>query len=221
LREIWALEEVAAAVEHASPVLARQVEALCAAPNPDARQAHSTALSMARYVLRMTNRATPFGLFAGVAPASFGSEPVVRWGEGHRVVARADASWVADVIAKLESSPELLARLPLLANNSAFVRGNRLVVPYPPQSHGAYRTAQVEVSMLHTPAVRIAVAAARSPIRFDELAGKLAAEFPTTSPSTIDKLLGDLVAQRVLITGLHAPSTVIDASGWDSFLLIN
>ncbi|MGH3798646.1 MAG: lantibiotic dehydratase family protein, partial [Pseudonocardiaceae bacterium] len=214
LREVWALEEVAAAIEHASPVLARQVDAVCAAPNPDVRQARHTALSMARYVLRMTSRATPFGLFAGVAPASFGPEPVVRWGTGHRAVARADASWVADVIVKLESCPELLARLPLMANNAAFVRGGRLVVPYPPQPRGENRTAQVEVSMLHTPTVRIAVAAARSPIRCDELAGKLAAEFPTASPSRIGGLLTDLVDRRVLITGLHAPSTVIDAFGY-------
>lgn len=214
LREVWALEEVAAAVEHASPVLARQVEALSAAPNPDVRQAHRTALSMARYVLRMTSRATPFGLFAGVAPASFGSEPVVRWGAGHRAVAQAGASWLADVIATLESCPELLARLPLMANNVAFVRGGRLVVPYPPQPRGENRTALVEVSMLHTSAVQTAVAAARSPIRCDELAGKLAAEFATAAPSTIDKLLGDLIARRVLITSLHAPSTIIDAFGY-------
>lgn len=213
LREVWALEEVAAAVEHASPILARQVKVMFAVPNPDVRQVRRTALSVARYVLRMTSRATPFGLFAGVAPACFALEPVVRWGAGHRAVARADASWLADVIVKLESCPELFARLPLMANNVAFVRGGRLVVPYP-QPRGENRTAPVEVSMLHTPAVRIAVAAARSPIRCGELAGKLATEFATAAPSTIDKLLGDLIAQRVLITGLNAPSTVIDAFGY-------
>lgn len=215
LREVWALDGVAEAVEHASPVLARQVEAVCAAPNPDARRARRTVLSMVRYLLRMTGRATPFGLFAGVAPAYFGSELSVRWGNGHRAVARADASWVTDVIVRLESRPELLARLPLMTTNVAFVRGDRLVVPDPPQSGGGVeRPARVEVSLRYTTAVRIAVEAARSPIRCDELAGKLAAEFPTVPPSKAVALLRSLLEQRVLVSSLHAPSTVIDAFGY-------
>ncbi len=213
LRQVWALDAVAAAVEHASPVLARQVEAVCAGRYPDARQARRTVLSMARYLLRMTGRATPFGLFAGVAPASFGPGLAVRWGGGHRAVARADASWVADVIAQLESCPQLLERLPLIASNLSFVRGSRLVVPYPPPQHGENRTAPAEVSIQYTPAVRIAVEAARSPIRCDELAGKLAAEFPAAPPSKISGLLTGLVRQRVLISSLHAPATITDAFG--------
>lgn len=214
LREVWALDGVAEAVEHASPVLARQVAAVCAAPDPDARRARRTVLSMVRYLLRMSGRATPFGLFAGVAPAYFGSELSVRWGNGHRAVARADASWITDVIARLESCPELLARLPLMTTNVAFGRGDRLVVPDPPQSGGVKRPARVEVSLRYTAAVRIAVEAARSPIRCDELVGKLAAEFPTVAPSKAVALLGSLLEQRVLVSSLHAPSTVVDALGY-------
>lgn len=213
LQEVWALNPVAEAVEYASPVLTRQVEKVCAGRHPDARQVRRTVLSMAKYLLRMTGRATPFGLFAGVAPASFGPEPAVRWGEGHHAVARAGSSWLADVVARLESCPELRERLQLVANNLSFVRGGRLVVPYPPRSHGKHRTAPVEVSMLHTPAVRLAVEAARSPIRSDELAGKLAVEFPTTPRSKIECLLTDMVERRVLISSLHAPATVTDALG--------
>lgn len=213
LREVWALDAVAEAVAHASPVLARQVEQVSAARHPDARQIRRPVLSMAKYLLRMTGRATPFGLFAGVAPASFGAELAVRWGEDHRAVARAGSSWLAGVIAHLESCPELRERLQVVANNLAFVRGGRLVVPYPPRSHGEHRTTPIEVSVLNTSAVRLAVEAARSPIRCDELAGKLAAEFPTARPSKIGGLLTDLVERRVLISSLNAPATVADALG--------
>jgi hypothetical protein len=182
LREVWAVEPVAEAVEHASPVLAREVAVVCAALDPGVRRTRRTVLSLLRYVLRMTGRATPFGLFAGVAAARFGPEPVVRWGTDHRAVARADASWITDVITRLESCPELLARLPLIATNVAFVRSGRLVAPFPLQPRAADRAAPVEVSLRYTPAVRIAVEAARSPIRCDELAGKLAAGFPTVPP---------------------------------------
>jgi hypothetical protein len=212
LREVWAVEPVAEAVEHASPVLAREVAVVCAALDPGVRRTRRTVLSLLRYVLRMTGRATPFGLFAGVAAARFGPEPVVRWGTDHRAVARADASWITDVITRLESCPELLARLPLIATNltssPSFKRGRMSMQP-----RAADRAAPVEVSLRYTPAVRIAVEAARSPIRCDELAGKLAAGFPTVPPSKIVGLLRSLVERRVLISSLQAPSTVFDAFG--------
>ena len=211
LRQVWALDTVAEAVEHASPVLARQIHAMCAQPDPDAGQAHRAALSVARYVLRMTGRATPFGLFAGVAPAGLGPTLTLRWGNAHRSIARADAAWIAEVIGRLEACPQLLERLPLMANNLAFVRGDRLVLPYPPKPRAENRPVPIEASLRYTPAVRIVVQAARSPIRCGELAGKLAAEFPTASAVSIAGLLRDLVERGVLISSLHAPSTVVDA----------
>ncbi|MGH3692890.1 MAG: lantibiotic dehydratase family protein [Pseudonocardiaceae bacterium] len=213
LRAVWALNVVVGAVEHASPALARQVEEVCAAKNPDAQQARRTVLSVLRYLLRLQHRATPFGMFAGVAPASFGAELAVRWGTQHRALTRADASWIADVITRLESCPHLLARLPLMTNNLVFVRGDRLIVPYPPWTRDETIT-PAEVSLRYTSTVRMAVEAARSPIRYAELVEKLAAEFPTTPPSKVDGLVTGLVYRRVLISSLHAPSTVIDAFGY-------
>lgn len=213
LREVWAVDAIAEAVELASPTLARQVTVVCAGGNLDVRQVRRMVFSMARYLLRVTGRATPFGLFAGVACASFGPELAVRWGTGHSAVAGADAGWLAEVIAGLESCSELLERLVLVANNLCFVRGERLVVPYPPWSRGEQPSAPFEVSMRNTPAVRITVEAARSPIRADELAGKLVAEFPTAVPSTIAGFVAELVRRRVLLSSLHAPSTVTDPLG--------
>lgn len=213
LRELWAVDAVAEAIEHASPALASEVVRICSARCPDARKAHRTVLSVARYVLRMTGRATPFGLFAGVAPASFGPELTVRWGGDHRAVGRPGASWLAEVIAQLESCPELVERLPVMINNCCFLRGGRLIVPYQPRSQGDGRTGAVEISIRHTAAVRLVVEAARTPIRFEELAGKLAAEFPTAVPSRVGGLLAELMKRGVLISSLHAPSTITDAYG--------
>src|SRR6266511_1494011 len=140
LQEVWALDEVAEAVEHASPVLTGQMQAVCAGRRPEARQARRMVRSIGRYLLRLTGRATPCGLFAGVTSASFGREVAIRWGGGHRPIAGAGASWLAAVIARLESCSQMLERLPLVANNTCFVRGGRLVVPYqlqPPGEHGA------------------------------------------------------------------------------------
>jgi thiopeptide-type bacteriocin biosynthesis protein len=211
LRDAWAVDAVAETIGHATPALAQQIAAICEGQLPGVRQARGAVLSMSRYLLRMTGRATPFGLFAGVASASFGPQLAVRWGDGHRAVARAGASWLAEVMARLESCPQLLERLPLVVNNLCFLRGQRLVVPFQPQTHGEDHIAAVEVSIRYTAAVRMVVEAARAPIRCGVLAGKVAAEFPTASSSAVDRLLTDLVERRVLISSLHAPSTVTDA----------
>ncbi|MFD0857176.1 lantibiotic dehydratase, partial [Actinomadura adrarensis] len=191
--------------EHASPVLAQQVATVCSAAKPDARRTRRAVLSVTRYLLRMTRRATPFGLFAGIAPASFGPRPVVGWGEAHQFVAQADTGWVNSVIARLEACPQVLRRLRVVTNSLVFVRGGRLVVPYP--SKGSGQAAVAEVSLRYTSVVRIAVEAARAPIRVETLVNTLAAARPDRSRPEFEALIIALVDQGALITSLRAPST--------------
>lgn len=65
-----------------------------------------------------------------------------------------------------------------------------------------------------TPAVALALDAAASPVRCGDLAGKLAAEFPATPPEKINRLIVELVAHRVLVSALRAPSTITDPLGY-------
>ncbi|WP_443064659.1 lantibiotic dehydratase [Streptomyces sp. NBC_00582] len=90
---MWADNDVAEALHHSSPALATQVRALCTAERPALRDVQRTALSVARYLLRAQHRATPFGLFAGVATAEFGPQVRANWGEEHVAVGRAGAEW--------------------------------------------------------------------------------------------------------------------------------
>ncbi|WP_433234833.1 lantibiotic dehydratase [Actinomadura nitritigenes] len=214
LREVWAVDAVAEAIEHASPDLAREVTAVCSAKAPSARRVRRATLSVGRYLVRMTGRATPFGLFAGVAPVSTSPRVSVRWGTDHRVIARASGPWLAGVIARLESCAQLVERLPLMANNLCRPRGERLVVPQL-QAPGSQRTTVVsEVSVRNTVAVQLVMSVASgAPILYRELAEKVSAEFPDATPSAVNGLLLGLLQQRVLISGLHAPSTVTDALG--------
>ncbi|MGV9849248.1 lantibiotic dehydratase [Streptomyces sp. NPDC003442] len=206
----WSREDLTAAVEQASPVLARQVQAICTGEVEDPRRVRRAASALVRYALRMHGRATPFGLFAGVAPVVFADEPVVVWGDQHRAFARADGTWLADVIRRLEACPTVLHRLPLVANNCAFVRGGRLVVPYPPRSGRAEGPA-AEVSLRYTSAVRLVVQAARAPVRGRELVEKVRAEFPQVAPSKVERHVASLVGQGVLLSALHAPAGTFDA----------
>jgi thiopeptide-type bacteriocin biosynthesis protein len=213
LRAVWADKDVAEALQHSSPVLAAQVRALCTDEHPALRDVQRAVLSVARYLLRAQHRATPFGLFAGVATAEFGPQARADWGEEHVAVGRAGAEWLAAVVERLELCPDLLERLPVVVNNTVTYRGDRLIVPFQPDVQDD-RTRVVEASLALTEPVRAAIAATRLPIRFSTLVDKLQAEFPEAGPERARQLLAELIRRRVLITGLHAPSTETDALGY-------
>ncbi len=210
LDQVWAQDAIAAAVEVASPVLASRVREVCAGRVQQTRQVRRVVVSVVRYLLRITSRATPFGLFAGVASARFGAELTVRYGDDHHAVARVDAEWLAEVITRLERYSELRYRLPVVLNTLCFVRDGRLVVGCRQQPAGSGRSAPTQVSVRHTRAVETVMQAARLPIRVGDLAGKLTAEFPATPESVIDGMLAELVAQRILITSLRPLMTATD-----------
>ncbi|WP_445395037.1 lantibiotic dehydratase [Streptomyces sp. LE64] len=213
LRAVWADNDVAEALQHSSPVLAAQVGALCTAEHPALRDVQRAAFSVARYLLRAQHRATPFGLFAGVAAAEFGPQARADWGEEHVAVGRAGAEWLAALVARLESCPVLLERLPVVVNNTVTYRGDRLIVPFQPDFQDE-RTRAVEASLALTGPVRAVLAATRAPIRFGTLLDKLQAEFPEAGPEKARQLLAELIRRRVLITSLHTPSTETDALGY-------
>lgn len=212
LRQVWPIETVNDVIGHASPRLAKQIQDLCAAEVPGVPETRRAALSVVRYLLRMTGRPTPNGLFAGVAPADFARRSNFRWGIRHRAVARAEAGWLAEFIVELEGCPEILRQLFVVANTTLTVRGDRLIVPYQPKTDDR-GTGAVEVSIRHTAPVRVALDAARAPIRFEDLCTKVHIEFPDAPPVRVADLLTDLVARRALLTSLHAPSTEPDALG--------
>ncbi|MEU3261462.1 lantibiotic dehydratase [Streptomyces albidoflavus] len=207
------MPEVADTIEQASPLLAQRVAALCSVACPEVRQLRRAVQSVMRYSLRMTNRATPNGLFAGVAPASFGERPGWTWGEWHRSVVHADGDWIADVITRLEASPEVLRHLRVMANNTVFVRGDRLVVPSPPRSHRTENRPAAEVSLRYTSAVRIAVTAATSPALFSTVTDRIRTEFPDVATDRVEGLVTSLVQRGVLISNLHAPPATLDPLG--------
>ncbi len=206
LQQVWANERVAEAVEVASPTLASRINQIVeGSQRTSPRQMRRATTSMTRYLLRMTSRATPFGLFAGVGPARFGDRLTVRWSEEHRAVAGADAEWLDDVISRLESHPELLGWLPVMVNKLHTVRDGRLHVPS--------RHERTEASLRHTRAVQCALLATNAPIRFADLAARLATEFPGTPLPVINGMLTELVTSGVLLTSLRPPMTATDALG--------
>lgn len=200
LREVWPQPRLAAAIRHASTGLATQVDAICSAAHFSDKETRRAALSIVRYVLRLTGRQMPFGLFAGVSSVVIGTSTSVRWGSDHRSFIRADAQWLGDVVSQLESSTELLDGLDVMFTNLAAQRGDDLEV-----SQGANR-----ILIRRTRPVCAIQEAAQSPIQFHELVSKLVETFAGVSESKIRALATNLVRQGYLLTSLRAPLTTTD-----------
>jgi thiopeptide-type bacteriocin biosynthesis protein len=210
LQQALSTPEFAAALEQASPVLADRARAICAGRPVPHRAARRAVLSVMRYLLRSTGRATPYGLFAGVAPARVAATGAVRLGATHRAVARVSAEWVAAVVDRLETDPQLRPFLTVRANNLLIERGGQIVL-----AHRASRTpggAPTHLAVRATAPVRAALTLATDPIRVQHLAKKLATDF-RVGADTVNTLLADLVAQRLLLTNLRP--TMTDTSPLD------
>ncbi len=232
LAQAWAQQPVAEAVAVASPVLADRIEAVCAGLRPGARQVRRLVMALARYLVRMRGRATPFGAFAGVAALRFGQEVSVRWTDRHQAWTRADAVWLADVITRLESCVALRRRLPVMVNDLVLERGERLVVTWPPHAGDSGRNSSGEVSLRYAPPVQTIMQVARSPgavVPVEQLVDSTAGlgfpcHFGTTGQSA---LAGELsgrdewllaLAQQAALDG--AQEVVLDDDALDALTVV-
>ncbi|WP_327675466.1 lantibiotic dehydratase [Kitasatospora sp. NBC_00458] len=209
LRSAWSDPQLETAIEAAAGgrLADRVREVIAGRPIGTARLGRLTATVM-RYILRAEGRATPFGLFAGVTACPIGDEATAPVWDAGRAVARVDARWLAGVIDQLE---ELLAdRLPVVANGLRVLHGERIVLPV--QSHPA-GGAPVEVSVRATRAVLAALEGAREPVPLGVLADRLQRQFRDAHPGQVGAMLGELVRQRVLLSGLRPPMTTTDPLG--------
>ncbi|MET7695672.1 lantibiotic dehydratase [Streptomyces sp. NPDC005483] len=208
LQHTWCDADFAAAIKAASPDLATRVEQICAGrPVPDSA-VRRTVVTVLRYLLRARTRPTPFGLFAGIAAARIGTAPALRVGTDHRSTARVDAAHSAVLIDYFEQHPALRPRLMLLASSPLVERDGYVVIEHRPSGTLDRRPDHVQVRL--TAPIREALDGARTHVVWSDLVVKLSTSFPSAPPSVIDRLIADLVRQRVLLTSLRPAMTATD-----------
>ncbi|MGW7354797.1 lantibiotic dehydratase, partial [Streptomyces sp. NPDC054784] len=79
LAEVWATRSLNEAVTLASPILAGRIEHSLSERDSVTADLRHMATSLARYLIRLRGRATPFGTFAGVGPLGFGDRTRLYW----------------------------------------------------------------------------------------------------------------------------------------------
>lgn len=201
LSTVWSDDAFRQTVTDASPDLAGQVQAIINGRTPKPRRVRRAALATARYAIRYAHRSTPYGLFAGVAPLCFGEAASVRFGEHHQAVARPDPVALDETLSTWESDATRMADTEVCVNTLVRQHDEHVYVP----SEG-----DAEFRLALSPALRLVLDLARSPIHYRHVTDKLAAEFPTVSDVARNKLLGELLRVRLLRSALRAPATVVD-----------
>ncbi|MFJ5927734.1 lantibiotic dehydratase [Kitasatospora sp. NPDC092948] len=199
--------EFMAAVDLASPVLAAEARRVRAGEPLKPRRLRRLAVSLLKYRLRMTHRATPFGLFAGVAVAGFGTSPAAELGTDHRPVSRPDAGWLDSVLTTLLADPAVLRGGRLVANALRIEREGRLVLLDVYEADGG---SQLHHSVGLSPAVRQLLECAAEPVDRSELLARTVERFPRAGEAAVDRAITQLVRTRFLLSDLAPPPECAD-----------
>ncbi|GAA2607418.1 lantibiotic dehydratase [Streptomyces lienomycini] len=201
LTRVWSDDAFVVPLRAASPRLVGFVERILDGDGVPQRRVRSATLSVAGYLLRASTRATPFGLFAGVALADVG--PVsANLGTGHRAVARPDTLWADHVRRTLQRRADVLPHLTIQVNTLSFRRGNAICTPRP---GGRLASARV------TRPLAVLLTAAVAPTSGRRLLEALTGTGGTSEQAV--RLIGQALEDGFLTSDLAAPMTVEDPAG--------
>ncbi|MGH3938255.1 MAG: lantibiotic dehydratase [Pseudonocardiaceae bacterium] len=189
------------AISVASQTLA---EALDRDPR-DRKASRARRSSVLRYLIRMSTRPTPFGLFGGVAIGDWGKHTDLRVAPTARPTrTRLDTGWLIRLVLAVEQDAAIRHQLHLVANTCVFERDGRL---YLSDRAACGHPEQPDVSIKATPVARRALEIARDPVSHADLVAKLVASTSGATPDRAADLIEVLCAQDLLLTDLRPPLT--------------
>ena len=171
--------------------------------SPDSRARRS----LRRYLNRLSTRPTPYGLFAGVALAHWGSGSDLALGPGLRTRTRPDMGWLLERVLAWEQDRKIRPFLNLLANPSVVVRTGRAWLGE--RLRFQKEDPQPEVSVRATRLLREVLARTRQPAPWEEVRDALPGP-----RERVEDFLHQLLDQTLLLTDLRPPLTLADPAGW-------
>jgi thiopeptide-type bacteriocin biosynthesis protein len=190
-------------VQAAIGVASADLTAALARTRPGDGKARRIRGKLLRYLIRMSTRPTPYGLFAGVGLASWGAATDLALGtEPPRTRTRPDMEWLLALVERLEQDAGIRSGLRVVASSTVVQRGGRVF---------SMGTAPA-VSVRATPVVRRAIELARVPVSAATLAEKLG-DGPGVTPEKVERLVDELWRQGFLLSNLRPPLTGTDPAG--------
>ncbi len=172
--------------------------------------------SLLKYFTRSATRATPYGLFAGVALGEFSkdipTDKIVSAEEKMTIECTADNAWLFHLIYTLENDPTVYPQLQLRFNPNCYVSGDRLKNPHY-SNHGFVAPEKTVIDRNHiraTPLITYIKQEAKSFIGYTALVAKLQDRYPGVPEEKIISTLNMLIENEILLTNLRAPSNCAD-----------
>ncbi|MGX1095664.1 thiopeptide-type bacteriocin biosynthesis protein [Streptomyces albogriseolus] len=151
----------------------------------------SAARTLTRYARRAAARPTPFGLFAGVGRARFGSAAKAEPGTGE-VAVRLDGAWLRRRVLAWLAEPSVRRRVEVVLNDLCFLRDGRLYL----------RTGGHEQSVRDNALVSAVREQACTLVAYGDLLDALSGRFPSPDAGRLDRQLAELVRHGFLLTSI-------------------
>jgi len=192
-------------VRAAVGVASADLAAALARTPPGHRDARRLRGKVLRYVIRMSTRPTPYGLFAGVAIATLGPNTDLAIADrAPRTRTRSDMELLLSFVVDLEHDPAIRPELRVFANSGVVTGGGRAFCPSGPGPAASLR---------FTDAVRRALELARTPIAQSALHTALEAVRGST-PEKVQQLVAELCEHGFLLFDLRPPLTAADPAAY-------
>ncbi|KIO68335.1 hypothetical protein B4064_0974 [Caldibacillus thermoamylovorans] len=161
-----------------------------------------------KYLIRMSTRPTPFGLFAGIDFGEFTEETTsIKFGANkYKKFARPDLEWIMKIVKKLEQ--EQYGQLWFKINDSIFFKGERAYL-----LHSTIKDTDKkvnEISVRITSPFEMTYQLAGRLIPFQKLKNELMTRFSNATEEKIEHFLKQLIKNEFLISNLRPPLTVMD-----------
>lgn len=169
----------------------------------DSKASDRLRASTLRYLIRMTTRPTPFGLFAGCASIDVGARTSLRRAPSRdRIALRPDMEWLLQFVRKAEADPAILRSLRLFPHPTTVRRLDRLVAA---GKSGRGATNAGDPSIRLTAAVADTLACAEGGLRWDTLVEAVCAKAPSRPADKVRELVGELISLGFLHSELRPP----------------
>ncbi|MED0679095.1 lantibiotic dehydratase [Aneurinibacillus thermoaerophilus] len=161
-----------------------------------------------KYLIRMSTRPTPFGLFAGIDFGEYTEENTsIKYGANNfKKFARPDLEWLMKIVKNLEK--EQYDKLWFKINDSIFFKGERAFLLHSTLKDSDKKVNEISVRV--TSPFEITYKLAVNLIPYQKLKKELMKKFQNTAEDRIDNFLKQLIENEFLISNLQPPLTVMD-----------
>lgn len=166
--------------------------------------------SLNRYLIRMSTRPTPFGLFSGVNYGTFDNITNFKINHisEHEKRTRPDMAWLLSIVGMLENDFTVLEQLKVHKNPITFISGNRYLNPYNSQGGSQTITSTIEsISINNNELIEFLLNLAEESIDISDIINLILKKYPAASKENVLNLISQLIEKDYLITNLRPPLT--------------